>query len=154
MKLTPKTEKEISEANLLPKGTYDFEIAGAEEQISKAGNDMIKLTLRIYNDDGNYSLVNDYLMEMIPGKLRHCAEACGLLDDYERGRLDADDMRGKSGKLKLVIKKDKNGQYPDQNSVQDYLAKPEHAAAPNSQRPTASSSRPASKEDFDDEIPF
>ena len=153
MRLTPKSEKEIAEAGLLAEGSYDFEIVDAADTVSKAGNDMIKLTLRVYSDDGAYVVIRDYLLESLAAKLRHAAEACGLLDDYENGRLDADDFKTKTGKVKVGIKKDKDGNYPDQNQIKDYITKPEFPKA-NTRKPTASASRPAVESDFDDEIPF
>jgi len=154
MRLNPKTEKELAEAGLLPKGEYDFEIVKSEEAVSKAGNEMIALTLKVYDQNGASTLVNDYLMDKLPLKLRHAAEACGLLEDYERGQLHADDMVGKPGRVKLIVQADKTGQYPDRNSVQDYIVQkgPEGGWGPAAGATTAS--RPREMADIDDEIPF
>ena len=121
MNFTPKTEKEIEEANLLPPGTYDFEIVDALDKTSKAGNEMIELNLRVFDSEGSSRYVRDWLMESIPAKLRHVAYACGLGDKYEAGSLVAQDFLDRTGQVKLVVKKDKTGQYSDQNSVRDYL---------------------------------
>lgn len=121
MKFTPKTEKEITEENLLPEGRYDFEISGAEETLSKKGNEMIKLMVRVYKPDGKFNIVTDYLLESMLYKLLHCCEACDLMAQYESGRLSADDFIGKTGQLKLVVKIDETGNYPDQNSIKDYV---------------------------------
>ena len=46
-----------------PSGTYDFEIHDASEEISKAsGAEMIKLTIYIFNADGDRRTVFDYLL--------------------------------------------------------------------------------------------
>jgi hypothetical protein len=121
MKFTPKSEEEITSENLLPAGIYQFEIVEAKEQVSKSQNEMIKLTLKVWDNDGGEHYVYDYLLESIAYKLRHAAEVCNLLDKYESGHLSADDFINKSGSLKLDIKKDKTNQYPDQNSVSDYV---------------------------------
>ena len=152
MRFEPKSEKEISEANLMPAGIYNCEISAAEEQSSKAGNDMIKLTLTVWDQEGNERKVFDYLLEAIPGKLRHCAEMCGLLDVYSRGELRADDLVGKAGQAKLGIKKDKTGTYPDQNAVQDYLINPPGKTA--STLAHARQPAMAGGGNLDDDIPF
>lgn len=121
MRFEPKTEKEIVESNLLPAGIYDFEIADAADEISKKGNDMIKLKINVWDARGEKRMVFDYLMESMAFKLRHCCEAIGAIDKYEGGDLVAGDFIGGTGKLKLGIRKDTTGNYPDQNNVQDYL---------------------------------
>ena len=156
MKFQPKTEKEIAESGLLPPGTYDFEISSAEEAVSSAGNDMIKLTLHVYEDSGARRTLFDYLLGALPHKLRHAAEVCGLLNDYENGTLDAGDFEQKTGRIKVGIQKDKNGQYPDRNSVLDYIMPNKDARSGSAPMPQPRSRQnvrtPAG--DIDDEIPF
>lgn len=126
MKVAPKTEKEIVELNLLPKGWYPFTIAKAEEKLSKKGNEMIEVNLKVYRDNG-FSFVRDWLMDtdLGAGKLRHCAETCGVLKDYESGELDADSLIEKEGYVKIGVQKGQNG-YADQNNILDYSkTKPE-----------------------------
>ncbi len=155
MKFAPKTEKECAEAGLFPKGEYDFEVVKAEETVSKAsGNDMIALTLKVYDQDGGSTLVNDYLLEKLPLKLRRAAEVCGLLEDYETGQLHAADMVGKPGRVKLTIQSDKNGQYPDRNSVQDYVVQKAPEGGWGPAPGAAVASRPREMADLDDDMPF
>lgn len=149
MKFTPKTDKELAEEKLLPEGEYGFEISGAEEKISKAGNDMIVLTVRVFKDDGSFILVTDYLLESIMYKINHACKACGLFDKYELGELSARDFIGKTGHLKLVIQKDKNGEYPDKNSIKDYIV-PKEGEKPV--KPKGSIAK--EKDELEDEIPF
>jgi len=121
MKFAPKSDKELSEANLLPAGIYDFEIGTAEDKVSHAGNEMIKVDLTVFDANGGKRFVYDYLMEAMAYKLKHAAQACGLEDKYNNGSLTADDFIGKCGKLKLKIQSDKNGVYADKNVVHDYV---------------------------------
>lgn len=137
MRVTPKTEKEIEEMNVWPKGTYDFEIVESTEAVSKkTGNDMIRLKLRVFNAEGGYKFVDDYLLDAIPHKLRHLSDLCGILDKYEAGGVSAIDLVGKTGSLKMVIQKgnpkeDGSGEkYPDKNSVQDYVVQKSGESAP------------------------
>jgi hypothetical protein len=123
MKFKPKSEAEIKSANLWPKGEYPFEIMEAEEQTDKNGNDMLKLKVAIFNDDGNRRVIFDYVSnEWMAHKFVHLCDACGLLKDYETGELEPFDLVGKTGKAKVGIKIDKTGQYDDSNNIMDYVA--------------------------------
>lgn len=151
MRFNPKTEKEIAEAGLLADGEYDFEVNVASETQSKAGNDMIEMDLHIFKPDGSYRTVRDWLVdtENAAYKIRHFAEAVGMLSDYEKGTLDANSIIGRAGRCKVKIVKDKSGQYPDKNGVADYVksAVAQKAPAPRKQPVMARS-------DLDDEVPF
>ena len=126
MKIQPKTEKQIAEDGLLKEGVYGFEIIEAFDKQSKAGNDMIELKVRLFDDEGNSrGAVMDFLMEKIAYKLRHAAVACGLEDAYNSGELVASDFMNKMGDVKIRIQKDKNGVYPDKNVIADYVVKKE-----------------------------
>ena len=148
MKFTPKTEKEIAEENLWQPGEYSFEVLEAADKVSKAGNEMIELKLKVYADDGGYIFVNDYLMDTVAYKLRHAADACACLAKYETGMLQADDFKAKAGRLKLKIQKDKSGTYPDKNVVGDYVKSGKESS--NGVAQVASASVPLP----DDSIPF
>lgn len=121
MKFTPKTEEQINSENLLPNGIYPFEITAAQDTSSKSGNEMIKLTIKVWDAEGDERLIYDYLLESMAFKLRHAAEVCGLIEKYEQGVLTASDFIGKNGAVKISIRKDKTGQYKDQNQVVDYI---------------------------------
>ncbi len=131
MRFIPKTEKEISEANLWQPGIYDFEVleytslgntrVATIDTTSKNGNEMIVLVCRVYHPNGQFRIIVDYLLESMMFKLRHAAEACGLLDRYEQGELSASDFIGRFGQAQLGIQKDKGGQYPDKNNIVDYI---------------------------------
>lgn len=136
MKFTPKSEKDLAEDGLWPVGEYGFEVLSdiklgekvyaTCDRTSKVkpdgsgGNEMIQLVLKVYNSEGNHRVIIDYLLESIAYKLRHAADACGLLDKYESGVLSAEDFLGKSGTLKLKVGKP-NGDYAAKNEVQDYV---------------------------------
>ena len=152
MKFTPKSDKELAEERLLPEGEYPFEISGGENTISKSGNDMIKLTVRVFKDDGTFNLVDDYLLEAILYKVSHACKACGLQDKYESGQLSGEDFIGKTGMLKLGIQKDKDGNYPDRNTIKDYIV-PKDGDAPVAPKGSvaADKAKPTVEED---DIPF
>lgn len=129
MKFTPKTaeqiEKEQTSFAPFPNGEYDFEFEDATDEVSQSsGNDMIKLKVNIYNAEGSRRVVFDYLTTgKAEYKLRHCAEACGLLADYENGSIEAEQFIGHSGKCKVRAVPAKDG-YPAKNDIQDYIVKP------------------------------
>ena len=123
MQVSPKTDRELATANLFPAGEYDFEVVDAKDTVSKAGNDMIVLNLRVYDGMGSSRFVYDYLLDQMAYKVKHAAEACGLLKDYESGKLDAASFVGKTGRVKLTIQASKDPQYDDKNVVKDYVVK-------------------------------
>jgi hypothetical protein len=126
MRYTPKTAEQIEAEerqreleNLLPKGTYDFEVFRAEDKISKSGNEMIALGLKVFADDGKTPFVNDFLLERMAFKLLHFCEVTGLTEKYESGNLTASDCVGCSGRVQIDIEPAK-GAYAAKNSVRDY----------------------------------
>lgn len=121
MQFKPKTEKEIAEENLIPAGTYPFETMSAEPKRSKAGNDMIELKQRIFLPDGSEKTLTDWLLESPAYKLFHYCAYTGLATHYERGTLQSTDCVGRQGYAKIGIQQDKTGQYPDRNSIRDYV---------------------------------
>lgn len=136
MKITPRTEKEIHEANLMPKGVYPFEVIEAVDAKSKAGNDMITATLRIFTPDGKTRLLTTYLMEAMAAQLFHFCTYCGLAAEYGAGTLTAAQCVGKTGYADIGIKEDKSGQYPPQNNVKDFV-RPKALAPGGSPHPAA-----------------
>ena len=148
MNYTPKTEEQLAEEALLADGTYDFEVIGTSDKPSKKGNDMFTLNLCIFSHDGTQRFINDYIAmgnNFGERKLRRAAVACGLLDIYTSGSLQAYDFRNMSGK---VLLKQQNGtdDYPlPKNVVGDYLPRDDNAPAIHRIKP---------EDIIDDGIPF
>lgn len=155
MKFQPKTEKEISEMNLLPEGEYAFDVIEAEEKNSKTtGAPMFVLTLKLYDQDLNpCGRVQDYLLEAMPHKLRHAAYGCDLGELYEHGQIDAKDFKGRNGVVKIKIEKHKEGKFADKNSVVDYVVSKEKVIqSPTPRTATGNFSNPTISDN--DYIPF
>lgn len=167
MKFDPKSAEELVAETLLPAGTYPFEVIAASDEFSKAGNEMIKLKLSVFGNDGDAHHVFDYLLEKLAFKLRHFAETTGLLKDYEKGELTAFACNEKAGYVKISIE-DSPG-YGAKNVVKDYVvpasdAKPapaKPAAKANPARPVMNAAHKASMNaqapaaaPFNDDIPF
>lgn len=139
MKFQPKSEKELAEANLWPVGDYSYEILEAEETTDKNDNPMFKLKVKVFKENGASQNIFDYVSPTwMEFKLRHLAEASGLLVAYDNGEIEDYQFVGKTGRCKVNISKDKTGQYPDRNGIGDYIA-------------TANTS---TEEVLDDSIPF
>lgn len=141
LQFEPKKEEELTA--LLKVGVGDFKVLKAESKKSKTGNPMIELILEVWDCEGNKSNIFDYLIlnghDLSLRKIRHFCYSVGLESSYEEGKLNASQCADKFGKLQIGIQKDKNGQYPDKNSVQDYIYIKKNTTNENK---------------IDDEIPF
>jgi len=116
MNFEPRTEQEIQDSKLWKKGDYDFEcLEGADKTSKTSGKPMIELRLRL-TDNKTARTITDYLLAETPEKLRHAASACGLLDKYDSGDLPGTAFKGKKGKVRLGVEKDKKRVYPDKRS--------------------------------------
>ena len=157
MQFKPKTEKEIREAQLWPKGEYDFRVQKAERAVSgdmskTPGTEYIKINVAVYNPDGAYRFVNGILHPNMPAQLRHFCEVGNLLEKYELGTLQAEDCVGVEGKLKLKIK-EAQGDFPAKNEITDFVTakKAEQKIEPKG---TGTSLKHTNPNDGDDLVPF
>lgn len=131
MRYNPKSEAELASDGLWPESIVDFEVMEAEDTTSRAGSDMVKLKVKVFNDQGASRTVYEYLVgiDSMQWKIRAFCAAVGLLEQYETGELDAVDMEGRTGKCKLIIQKDKSGSFPDKNAIGAYIAQAEKPKA-------------------------
>ncbi len=135
MKYTPKSEAELEKekqdainSSLLPNGEYDFEVLQSSDKPSNAGADMITLKLNVFDSNGEGRIIFDYLTEAMGWKIRHAADACGLIGSYEAGTLCASNFDFATGKVKIKTQKG-NKEYPNpKNVVEDYVKR--NSAAP------------------------
>lgn len=116
----PMTEKEIAEAACWGPGEYNFEVIEAEDTTSKSsGAEMIKLKIKVFNDEGAERTVFDYLLQSVAWKMRHFCYGTGLEQAYENGTLQAMQCVGKCGRVLLRI--DQQEGYQAKNAVKDYV---------------------------------
>jgi len=149
MQFTPRSAKEIAEAQLWPKAKYPFEVVKAEPAKSGPkskvpGTPFIKLNVQIWNTSGASRYVNGILHPNMEAQLRNFCEATGLMDKYESGSLSAEDCVGKAGVLKLGIEDDNNG-YPPKNVIKDFVVPKANAKINPADVPSV---------EEDDSIPF
>lgn len=122
MKYQPREERDIRSALVVPAGEYDFEVVDAEEKVSKKGNDMIEMQLKVFIDVEEVR-VKDWL---VPGtdlgdlKLNQFAHATGLQDIYFNSGLTAYSCVGACGRLRLGITS--SAEYGTQNAVKSYVS--------------------------------
>lgn len=159
-KFEPIDEKEYKARNTWPAGWYSATISdapdGCTERMSNSGNMMFETKIQVFNEDGKMRLITAYILA--EGKaafqLRSAAEAFGVLDEYRAGTLTEDDLKGKSGYVKLGIQIDKDGVYPDKNVIADYKkTMPGTVKAEDIKKPKPQTKK-QTEDDLSDNIPF
>jgi hypothetical protein len=87
---------------LLPEGKYDFEVGKAEDGKSKAGNDMISITLLIHDGKGARIWVYDWLTSAFKKKVVDFCRCVGLADILDGGELTAVRCVQRTGEVHLI----------------------------------------------------
>ena len=119
MNFQPRTEKEIEDSQLLPRGEYAFHILEAKETKSLAGNEMIEMKVRV-TKNGYARILTDFILPQRPAKFRNCCIACNVEDKYLNGSVGDGDFVGKRGRVKVGVERAKKG-FPCRNAIVDYL---------------------------------
>lgn len=121
---TPKSEEQLAREGLMPDGIYDFEVVETRDKPSKAGNPMFTLKLHVFDSAGSTNVIYDYIVlgnNFGERKLRHAADACGIIDIYETGKMNESDFQGKCGKVEIKTQNG-NDDFPlPKNVVRDYV---------------------------------
>jgi len=116
--------KEIkSEYSVLPHGQYESEIVEASEAVSKAGNDMIKLVLCVYGNDGEQVRVYDYIVN--PNGIKKLKSICRYCDIAFDGILDEQLLVGKRMLVETRVDPQRtvDGKtYSERNSIVKYVS--------------------------------
>lgn len=140
------TDEQIGGMNLIPEGMYDFQVVKCEDKVSQSGNSMLKLQLKIWDNEGRERTVFDYLVSTAnwAWKVKHFFESIDAMNIYEQKKVDESSIRDRCGKLNLIINEQKKGDYAGtkQNSVKDYL-KSEHSLKTDTKN-----------DPFNDDVPF
>lgn len=156
MRFIPKTSEELEAERPAfepwPVGEYDFEIVKAEDTVSKSsGREMLALNIKIFNSDGEYRYVNDYIVDNATWKLHQLARAVGLDAEYDSGNIEAYMLENKVGRAKIKIKP-AQGDFPAGNQVGEYIAASIKMSPATISKYTGKAAAPSN--DLDDEIPF
>lgn len=158
MSYTPKSEEQLAKEGLLPDGIYDYEVIQTDDKPSKKGNDMYTLKLLVWDDNGDNKTVYDYIAlgnNFGERKLRHAADASGLLSIYEGGNLKPADFMNTKGRVEIKMQ-DGTADYPlPKNVVKDYVKRPQkETAATGAIVDEVKKVFPGATSVADDEIPF
>lgn len=152
--IAPPTEEELDKMDLMESGIYDFEVLKSTSKISKSGNPMSEINVKVYNKDGSSKCFFDYLVfssaNMCVRKVKHFCETVGWSDRYESNNIP-EEMEGLTGKLSLGVQEQKpnpnGGFYAAKNVVLDYIKKDSLTFN--------SAPKAAKEEDFlNDDLPF
>lgn len=120
MKYQPLTKEELAaQRGTLKPGLCEFQVVDAQDQISKSGNDMVKLSLRVWDSEGKEGQIFDYLVASASWKIASFFESIGNPQAYESGEIDTVVVVGAAGKAKLEIEKDPT--YGDKAKIKAYL---------------------------------
>lgn len=113
MALTYTTNAPEAKSYLVPPGEYRLRIKDAEEQTSKSGNPMVKLTLRVLKEDGTEGVAVHERIPFTPTtywKVDLFLQACGKHPgEGVQVSLDVDEMVGWEFRARLKHEKLTNG---------------------------------------------
>jgi len=143
------SEMEPKDFDLLQPGAYQFEVIDAVAQVAQSGNDMITLTLTVWDKSGKTFRVWDRLVATPKAlfRVKNFCEAGGLLEKYTAGTLLPENCQGVSGNVQIKIDP-ATDKYKAKNVVVYYITNEEPAKAEKKL-----SAPPA--DDFEqDDIPF
>jgi len=117
----PKEVK--TEYAVLPNGEYECEIVGAVETVSKAGNDMIKLVLCVFGNEGEQVRVYDYIVS--PSTLWKLKSICRCCDIKFDGILDEQLLVGRRMLVLTKVEPERkvdDKTYSERNSIVKYVS--------------------------------
>lgn len=125
----------------LPDGDYEGVIHDAKEGRSKAGNEMVIITWKVYANSGDAIEITDYIVDHQPWKLKRIAKAIGKLAAFETGEFRPEDYIHGSATLTLTTKED---DYGPKNEIKVYqpLQRTAKAAAGGTPGPITESDIP------------
>lgn len=113
---------------LLEDGDYIAKVTAAEDQISQAGNEMIKITLEIIHENMKF-IILDYLVDKVLFKMKVFCKAANLVDKFDNDELHAIDclykqvgvtVGAQAGKLKYPNDPENTDKYKDKNIIKKY----------------------------------
>ena len=113
-----------SEYAVLSNGEYECQVVGEIETVSKtSGNDMIKLILCIYGNEGEQVRVYDYIVS--PSTLWKLKSICRCCDIEFDGILDEQLLIGRRMRVLTKVEPERNVDgktYAERNSIVKYVS--------------------------------
>lgn len=124
---TYNTDDADFDDDLFPQGTYHVQVIENSIEEARSGNGKkLNLTFEVLDGDFqnrrmfeslNIGNVNEQSREIAQRSLRKLAKAVGVQGEFD----DADVLMFKSLLIDVAIRKDKNGQYPDRNTIRKFI---------------------------------
>ena len=105
----------------LPKGEYEVRIDDVVQKQSKAGNDMLELSLTAFTDEGQKVRMFDYIVN--PSGLWKLKTICNNVVIAFDGTLEEQLLVGKTLKAKVELRP-ASEKYPERNQVSAYIETP------------------------------
>jgi hypothetical protein len=149
MRVTPRTDSDLKREQLFEPGEYDFEIESAEDRVSKTGNEMVAIKMKVFAGERR-AYVRDWLLDKMAHKLKHFCYSVGMGEKYEAGGINAADCQGRAGRVYIVI--EDNPDFGPQNRVKDYVVPTGTKEVVKAVKPMPSAAAAAAS--HDDSIPF
>lgn len=142
MKFTP-IDGDINKMKLIfHEGIYMVEVLRQEEKISKSGNEMIEIMVKVHGDDGKTEIIYDWLLSY---KLKSFCEAANLKEEYAKGEVPGSLVIGRMVPAFITIEKATGSFQTERNVIKYYVS--EDKLPPKVARVVAD-------EPFNDEVPF
>lgn len=131
---------------LLKEGEYDAVISASVDKVSaNSGNPMMDMTVAVYDENGKYHDVRDFLVftKQMMWKVINFAKSADLMSDYETGTLCSDKVIDVRVRVKVAIEEGREiaidklkgkllgSKYPDKNKIEDYIKKSDSKSGTN-----------------------
>ena len=105
----------------LEPGAAVFEVKSAAEKVSKSGNPMIVLTMKVHDKANNSGVVTEYLVQHASWKIKQFLVSANREKIFDTGKIDAMDCLGATGSCMLRMEKG-TGEFRDKIKVGKFIA--------------------------------
>lgn len=157
--------KKAYEASRKPlvEGEVDFQVVSFKERISRKGDPMREVCLKVWDKNGTEGRIFDFLLfHTMIFKVKHFCSTIGKPEWYLNGKIVDEEVPGKLGRA--IIKmgeerqgKDKNGNpvvYEAKMEIKDYIVSQIELNLNSNNSDSAPVSQEGEMEFTDDDIPF
>lgn len=150
IKYTYVDPKQMSSYQLIEPGEGKFKITHCEEKPSRAGNDMMQITMQLTNTKGQSTLYKEFIVpsddpsqaKRTATKIYNILNSIGRVQVYGEP-LEARHLLQGNGRCIIKTQKSDNPDYADKSVVSQYISQAD-----------AMDSMVTDESEFDDSIPF
>lgn len=144
---------------LIKEGIYEGVVTASQDTKSSSGNDMMDVTITVYDENGKPHDIRDFLVftRTMMWKVIHFCDSAGLLKEYEEGKLCSQVAINKRVVVKVSIEEGKEipshklndrpegSRYPNKNKIDGYIKKEAQTTVSNNE---------TKNNLMDDDLPF